>query len=274
MNILEAFDMILSASGLARNDMQIDASLFRYDEARTNVGLINAENLSIQIHIDRATPDGGAGVPGHVGSAKGAIPRVEAKRAATPDRAPERPEPDAPRIVDRHLFDVRKTFVFDPASVFDERRLTINTVPIHFVRTGGRIVCDLKVRTALLYSEAFLARNGALCMSEGGFDKCSPPADALDLKPYDERLSSLVAEENGRFYRDSSGHLVCIFPTASGVKLPLGSDEAAFPGARFGPVYLVCFARRRGGGSARYRVRSHFYVVTGDDGQSRGEMRR
>ena len=278
MNILEAFDMILSACGLARTDMQIDASVFRYDGTRTNIGLINAENLSIQIHIDRrihidrATPESGAGAPGML--AEKAIPRVEAKRAATPDRAPDQSEPDAPRIVDRHLFDVRKTFVFDPASVFDERRLTINTIPIHFVRTGGRIVCDLKIRNVLLYSEAFFVREGTLCMSEDDFERCDPPAAcAWDLEPCDERLSSLVARENGRFYGNGSGHLVCIFPTASGAKLPLGRDDAAFPGDRFGPVYLVCVARRRGQGRDRYRVRSHFYVVTGDVGQPGGEMR-
>ena len=281
MNILEAFGMILSACGLARNEMQIEASVFRCDGARTNIGLINADNLSIQIHIDRrihidrATPGGGTGIPGHVGSTERAIPRVETKRAATPDRAPDQPEPDAPRIVDRHLFDVRKTFVFDPAFVFDERRLTINTIPIHFVRTGGRIVCDLKIRNAMLYSEAFLARDGALCMAEGGFESCTPPpADAWDLESCDERLSSLLAGENGRFYGNGNGHLVCIFPTPSGAKLPLGTDDATFPGDRFGPVYLICFARRRRRSGARYRVHSHFYVATGDDGQPRGEMRR
>ena len=273
MDIHEALRMILSATGLVRADMhigRIDASLYRSDASRTNIGLINADNLSIQIHINQVMPRGGADdEPKHDGRS---IPPMEANHAVSHDRTPTPSEPGGPRVVDRHLFDVRNTFRFNSDFVFEERRLTINTIPIHFIRTGERIICDIVIRNVPLSSETFFVRDGELCMREGAFKGPEPPAsDASGLEFHDKRLSGLVAQENRRVYSSNDGLLVSVCPTDSGARLPLGRDDAVFPEDCFGPIYLVCVTQTR-----RHRppkIRSHFYVVTDNDDRSRGQTR-
>ena len=273
MDLHEALGRILSASELVRADRhigRIDASLYRSDASRTNIGLINAENLSIQIHINQVIPHGGA--HDEPGRDSRAIPPMEANHAVFHDRTPPPPEPDRPRVVDRHLFDVRNTFLFNSDFVFEERRLTINTIPIHFIRTGERIIHDIEIRNVPRYSERFFVRDGQLCMSEGAFKRYEPPAsDASGLEFHDKRLSDLFALEDRSVYRSPDGLLVYVFPADSGARLPLGRDDAVFPEDRFGPVYLVCVAQTRR--HAPPRIRSHFYVVTDNDNQSRGQTR-
>lgn len=266
MDIRDALDMILSASGLPRVEMQIDdASLFRFQRTRTNVGLINADNLSVQIHINQVAPSGAAG--GGLKSDSQSIPRMETERAASGDRASEGSGSGGPRVVDKHLFDVSNTFRFSPDFVFDERRLTINTIPIHFMRKGARIICDIRIRNVSLSAETFFVRDDELRMSEGAFERCaSPVPDGPGPHLHDERLSRIVDHKQGRFYRNGGGLLVCLFPTAPGEALPLGRDDVIFPEDRFGPVHLVCVARSKPGNT--YQIRSHFYVVTDSDGQS------
>ncbi len=260
MDILEAVKQMLSASGLNSSDIYIDASLFRSVGARTNIGLINADNLSIQLHVNKQVTTGLAAHPPHAAPPL----QLHVTHEHTPEsilRPTERP-PASPRIVERQLFDVRNTFNFNPAFVFDEKKITINTVPIYFLRQGGRVRCAITDRNVTLCTETFLTRHGAPSISEGVFHRCEQPtSDVLSLKGYDSRVARLTSRDRGLYYRNGGSLLICVFPTAPRKTLPLGSDDGVFPAGRFGPPVLVCVARPSRRATAMYRIRSHFYVV-------------
>lgn len=266
MDIHDVVERMISASGLPRANVRIDASLFRSVGARTNLGLINAENLSVQIHLNHVTPNTPAEDEPRLESRP--IPKLQAEteHSAADRETPAGPGPDGPRIVDRHLFDVRNTFRFHPDFVFEERKITVNTIPIYFVRTGGLIRCEITSNNVMLCEEAFSVRDGELRLSEGEgvFNRCEQPAlDVAGLKSYDTRLARLVSHEPRRFYRHGV-FFICVFPIASRRRtLPLGRDDGIFPANAFGPAALVCVAKL--GADASYRIRSHFYVVA-DDG--------
>ena len=268
MDILDVVDQMIDAFGLVGAKGRIDASLFRSVGARTNLGLINAENLSIQIHVNPVTPNGPAAGEPKLENPR--IPTLQAGRPRTERAAADRetstaPGTNGPRVVDRHLFDVRSTFRFDPGFVFEEKKITVNTVPIYFVRKGGRIRCDITINNATLCDEVFSVRDGELCMLEGAFSRCGQQApNAVGLNHYDTRLTRLVSRKSGHLHRNG-GLFICVFPTAPRRTLPLGRDDGVFPADGFGPAALICVGKSSRGNRASYRVCSHFFVVSDND---------
>ena len=264
MDILEAVKQMLSASGLNSSDIYIDASLFRSVGARTNIGLINADNLSIQLHVHKQVTTGLAAHPPRAATSS----PLHIEHQHFPESVPRPTDPPlvGPRIVERQLFDVRNIFNFNPAFVFDEKKITINTVPIYFLRQGGRVRCAINDRNVTLCTETFLIRHGAPSISEGVFHKCTQPtADVLPYRDYDTRLARLISLDRGLYYRNGGNLLICVFPTAPRKTLPLGSDDGVFPAGHFDPPVLVCVARPSRRATAIYRIRSHFYVVAEHD---------
>ena len=261
MDILEAFEHMISAIGLPLNKVCIDASLFRSVGARTNIGLINAENLSIQIHV--ATMKSAGSIEDKPKSESRLPLPAGSQPVPINGDQPADSRPSGPRVVENHLFDVRNIFRFNPDYVFDEKKLTINTVPIYFVRRGGQVLCDITIRNVTLCTETFSARHGEPSISEEVFRKCEQPtSNALGLRNYDSRLARLISHERGHFYRNGGDLLICVFPTSPRKTLPLGKDDGVFPVDRFGPAVLVCVARPSRGTGASYRIQSHFYVVS------------
>ena len=270
MDILETVKQMLSASGLPPTGICIDASLFRSVGARTNIGLINAEKLSIQIHVNKVMPGGSAEDTSQFESRPN--PPLESENSAHNGQKPPDPALGGPRIVEKQLFDVRNVFRFNPDFVFEEKKITINTIPIYFIRKGRKVLCDITVRNVTLCTETFFVRHGEPSMSEEVFHRCErPTADALCLKSYDRRLSRLISFDRGQFYRNGGDLLICVFPTSPRKTLPLGSDDGVFPPKRFGPAVLVCVARPRSHNNTTYRIRSHFYVVAENDDPPRKE---
>ena len=273
MDILETVKQMLSACGLPLTEICIDASLFRSDGSRTNIGLINAEALSIQIHVNKVMPGGYAEETSHLER-----PSNLTLGSGTSDHNRQKPPRLAhagPRIIEKQLFDVRNVFRFNPDFVFDEKMITINTIPIYFIRKGRKVLCDIKVRNVTLCTEIFSIRHGEPSMSEEVFHRCERPDPyALCFKSYDRRLSRLISFARGQFYRNGGDLLICVFPTSPRKTLPLGSDDGVFPPNRFGPVILVCVARPHKHNTATYRIRSHFYVVSENEDPPRKETPR
>ena len=268
MNVREAFVKMLSASGFPGGEVSVDASLFRSSGARTNLsfGLITVKDLVVQIHIHGTAPHRGS-VPEPEDARRGMNPRVTSGPAALlHGGGPDEPGSDgpgakegSPRVVDKHLFDVCSTFRFSPDFVFEERKVVINGIPIHFLRTGDARSLPIYLdRPRCPFSnERFYFQEGDLHMSEGLFRRCQPSV-SHELRIEDDRFACFMKPGCRRCY-EGSGFLIGIFAVDPGVNLPLGKDEAFFS-TDFGPIHLVRVARS--GGRSPYRTRSYFYVAT------------
>ena len=263
MDIGNAISTILSLSGLSTSDTLGEAALFRFGRVNVNLGLINTERLSLQLQVVHHHSPYDSEIPGKQ------FPPSRTEPAEIEEKSPARPvKPavvQAPIKVSESPFDMSSTFRFKSSSVFDERRIVINTIPIHFLKARDRVLCDMKLRKTFA-SQNFETRNGRLSMEEGYFSHFEPPAaDPPRLTSHDKRLDNFTRHHGGRFYTDRRFLLVGIFSIATGRKVPIGKDDAVFPRSIFGAVHLVCVAVRRRRDS-ECRLRSHFYIAIERDG--------
>ena len=269
MNVCEAFATMLSASGFPGGEVSVDASLFRSVGARANLsfGLITVGDLVVQVHIHGTTPHRDSG-PEPEDAPRGMNPRVRSEPAALlHGGGPDEPEPDgpgekegSPKVVERHLFDVCSTFRFSPDFVFEEERVVINNIPIHFLRTGDarQLPIYLDRTDYPLRNETFRLRDGELYMSGSFYGSCQPPKAWHELCIEDDRFNRFMESGCRRCYK-GGGYVVGIFAVDPGANLPLEKDNAFFSEG-FGSIHLVCVARS--GRGLPYRIRSYFYVAT------------
>lgn len=269
MNVREAFATMLSASGFSGGEVSVDASLFRSVGARTNLsfGLITVRDLVVQVHIHRTTPHRDSG-PEPEDARRGMNPRVTSEPAALlHGGGPDEPGPDgpgakedSPKVVDKHLFDVCSTFRFSPDFVFEEKKVVINKIPIHFLRAGDARQLPIYLDRAdyPLRNEKFYLQNGELHLSEGLVRRCQPSA-WHELCIEDDRFARFMKPGCRRCYEGSGRLLIGVFAVDPGVNLPLEKDNVVFS-SDFGPIHLVCVARA--GRGLPYRIRSYFYVAT------------
>lgn len=258
MEILELVSAFLSLSGLATSGAPKDVSVVRLEKGDVNLGLINTEKLSLQVKVIHHQPPrdhdghGWQIPPVHPASGEIVDNRVAAPVQSSDARASIK--------VLESPFEMTSTFNFSSTSVFDEKKLVINTIPIHFLRAEDRATCDLKLRRTFSY-QPFATRGGRLSMAKGYFSELEPHATTPPrFVSCDKRLDKLTRSDSARLYTDRRSTLVGIFSVNTGRKTPLGKDDAVFSNKIFGTVYLICVATSKHPGP-EYRIRSHFYIA-------------
>lgn len=240
-------------NGLAQDEVPTDISLFRLGNVDVNLGLINTEHLSIQVQIVHAYQPSK--------NAKSSCISVE---GAEQYRSTEKKSEWNSIPIKESPFETTSTFHFTTRSIFDESKLTINTIPIHFLRAGDRQWRECQLRLGGRFvSGVFKERSGKLCMNENLFCRYELSKQKLSCSnPYEDRVHKLLVDSD-RTYFYKHGHVVVgILPAETGEELPLGKDSAVFSKDIVNNVYLICVATQNRRKCDSFQIRSHFYFIT------------